>query len=459
MCPMKYFLLVAVFAAPIILMSSAATWKADFSPNFIEIQMHLEKEVKLQLSGLAETVTEIVLKTSEAHIADVDKRIPASEINGGSWSGAFNVTGNFLGKTELYVEVTTVTNDKEVSEEKLAVTVIRENRVIDKVFTYTVAIVVGILYINFGAALDLKLLKTIVMCPVGPAIGVFGQFVVMPLLSYGLGKLIFPNSHAMQLGMFFTGVSPAGGASNVWTAILNGNINMSVLMTTVSTLAAFGLMPLWIFTLGKTIFDQGNLIVPYERIGSFALALVVPLAVGIIIQRYFPRLTRILVLVLKPFSTLLILFIVIFAIVTNLYLFELFSWQIIVAGLGLPWLGFLLGWVLAKVFRQVNPDALAIAVETGIQNTGISIYLLRFTLPQPEADLTTVAPVSVAVMTPLPLIVLYIFLKVKARLNRGKRELLEDKEIADVSEGSQETLPQGSLVPQQESEKNRTEVP
>lgn len=44
----------------------------------------------------------------------------------------------------------------------------------------------------------------------------------------------------MQLGMFFTGVSPAGGASNIWTYVLGGNLDLSITMTTISTFAAFG---------------------------------------------------------------------------------------------------------------------------------------------------------------------------------------------------------------------------
>lgn len=44
----------------------------------------------------------------------------------------------------------------------------------------------------------------------------------------------------MQLGMFFTGVSPSGGASNVWSVILGGNLDLSISMTTISTFSAFG---------------------------------------------------------------------------------------------------------------------------------------------------------------------------------------------------------------------------
>ena len=44
---------------------------------------------------------------------------------------------------------------------------------------------------------------------------------------------------------------------------------------------------------------------------------------------------------------------------------------------------------MAIVFKQPAPDALAIAIETGIQNTGIAIFLLRFALEPLHADLTT----------------------------------------------------------------------
>lgn len=56
--------------------------------------------------------------------------------------------------------------------------------------------------------------------------------------------------------------------------------------------------------------------------------------------------------------------------------------------MALPWLGYLLGYIVAMVLGQNPADSLTIAIETGIQNTGIAIFLLR-ALPQPQADLTT----------------------------------------------------------------------
>lgn len=83
------------------------------------------------------------------------------------------------------------------------------------------------------------------------------------------------------------------------------------------------------------------------------------------------------------------------------------------AGLALPWIGYSCGWLISKLFRQNSSDSLAIAIDSGIQNTGIAIFILRLSLDQPQADLTTVIPVSVAIMTPLPLFVIYLGQKVR----------------------------------------------
>lgn len=147
-------------------------------------------------------------------------------------------------------------------------------------------------------------------------------------LSYILGRVLFPDNPEMQLGFFFTGCSPSGGASNIWTVLLDGNMDLSVTMTAICTLAAFGMMPLWIFTLGRVIFEKGNLAVPYSQITMYAAALIIPLAIGFTIKRYWKKVGDFLARILKGFSILLILFIIVFAIATNLYLFELFSWQV-----------------------------------------------------------------------------------------------------------------------------------
>lgn len=55
----------------------------------------------------------------------------------------------------------------------------------------------------------------------------------------------------------------------------------------------------------------------------------------------------------------------------------------------LPWLGYILGAASAFICKQDWQDSLAIGIETGVQNTGLAIFVLRFSLGQPDSDLTT----------------------------------------------------------------------
>lgn len=58
-------------------------------------------------------------------------------------------------------------------------------------------------------------------------------------VAYGLARLLF-DDFILQLGLFTFGCSPGGGASNMWTVLLNGNLNLSLTMTFISNLAALG---------------------------------------------------------------------------------------------------------------------------------------------------------------------------------------------------------------------------
>merc|ERR1712156_757842 len=89
------------------------------------------------------------------------------------------------------------------------------------------------------------------------------------------------------------------------------------------------------------------------------------------------------------------------------------TWQVLLSGMGLPWLGFSFGFAIAKILKRPMEDVIAIAIETGVQNTGMSIFLLWLTLDLPLGDMTAVIPVAAATMTPLPLLAALIVMKIK----------------------------------------------
>ena len=56
-------------------------------------------------------------------------------------------------------------------------------------------------------------------------------------LSFGVGYLLFDDV-LFRLGLFVMGCCPGGNASNFWCKLLGGDINLSITMTTISTISA-----------------------------------------------------------------------------------------------------------------------------------------------------------------------------------------------------------------------------
>merc|ERR1712179_723559 len=116
--------------------------------------------------------------------------------------------------------------------------------------------------INMGMQLNMKLIFNVLKKPIGPLCGFMSQFLFMPGFSYLIGWIFFTDP-LHRLGLFTLGCCPGGIMSNFWTLMFNGDLNLSITMTFVSTLAAMGMMPVWMYTLGiKLLEDNDNLQVP-----------------------------------------------------------------------------------------------------------------------------------------------------------------------------------------------------
>lgn len=328
----------------LMMLGHASAWQAHFRPAQVKLNMETSGEVLLILAGMDPEIVKNAnrynfrLESNAADLASVAPEnavIPLEYKDFNGWSGNITIVGNFLGEAHITVRlyddqlnISSKPDNVESKDSFLLAQVVRPHRAIDDIFVISIITLMSFVYINFGAALSVEVLRGLVTRPVGPCIAFITQVVGMPLLSYALGIFIFPESPAMQLGLFFTGIAPSGGASNTWSAVLGGNINLSVLMTTVSNVAVFATMPIWIFTLGQLIFERAGMEVPYGKLASYCVSLVVPLLIGLAIQRWLPRVAQIMVRWLKPISAGMIGAIIILAVATNFYLFKLFTWQV-----------------------------------------------------------------------------------------------------------------------------------
>lgn len=216
-------------------------------------------------------------------------------------NGTVTLLGKFLGKTEMYfVQVQKQSNgsykpldgDNHKSN-VLDIIVQRSQTKISLIFTISVATLVSLNYINMGCALDLNVVKSVLMKPIAPLVGFLSQYLIMPVSSYFLGLWLLPDSTHLRLGLFIFGCSPAGGASNMWTVLLNGNLDLSVTMTFISTIAGVVTLPLWMYTLGRQVYASTAVKVPVGNILATLLSMAFFLGIGLLFQKYLPRVSRV----------------------------------------------------------------------------------------------------------------------------------------------------------------------
>jgi len=117
---------------------------------------------------------------------------------------------------------------------------------------------------------------------------VFMQFTLcyamMPVLALALGRA-FALDPSMIAGMVLIGSINGGQASNLCTYIARGNVALSVLMTTATTLGAIVMTPL----LCKGLLGA---VVPVDAAGiakSTIQVVLAPIALGMTLNKYTPK--------------------------------------------------------------------------------------------------------------------------------------------------------------------------
>jgi BASS family bile acid:Na+ symporter len=239
---------------------------------------------------------------------------------------------------------------------------------------------------GLGAGLTPKDFKLAVRRPWGLIIGWLTQFGIMPLLAYLLALFFLfqlPIEYAapVALGALLMGCVPAGTTSNIFTYFSKGNLALSVIMTTNSTLWAILMTPLMLALYGNLLFaDNPEFQIPITNIVVTLLILLIPVVLGMLIRRYSPNIGAVLELLGGFFGLFFIVFLMATWVPRNWGLLSSTPWQTFVVAIGLGLFGIFIAYMIAKAIRLHPMNARTIALETGIQNgpLAIAIVLLTF---------------------------------------------------------------------------------
>lgn len=223
-----------------------------------------------------------------------------------------------------------------------------------------------------GMGLNLKLedFKVVFSRPKDILIGTLAQFSIMPLLAYALVKA-FSLPEELGIGIILVGCCPGGTSSNVITYLAKGDLALSVGMTGISTLLAPIMTPLLVYLLAGTSVDVdvvGMLI-------SIVQVVILPICLGLIIGQYAPKVAEKISPALPGVSTMAIAAIVGCVISANASRVLDSSWVVLIAVILHNVCGYGLGYLLGTLIGLSRPKLTAVAVEVGMQNSGLATSL------------------------------------------------------------------------------------
>ena len=228
----------------------------------------------------------------------------------------------------------------------------------------------ALVMLGMGLTLSVKDFTGVLRYPKAVLVGVCAQFLVMPGLAWLLCR-VFDLPPDLAVGVILVGACPGGTASNVMTYLARGNTALSVACTTVATLLAPVLTPFvfWLFASQWLQVDASAMFI------SVLQVVLLPIIVGLILKALLGhRVDH--VAESMPLVSVIAIVLIVAAVVggskDRIIDSGLLIFGVVVLHNGLGYLG---GLLAARLFRLPFYDAKAIAIEVGMQNSGLGATL------------------------------------------------------------------------------------
>ena len=230
----------------------------------------------------------------------------------------------------------------------------------------------GVIMLGMGITLSFNDFREVLKVPKAIGIGVAAQFTIMPLLGWTLANS-FQLERDLAVGLILVSCCPGGTASNVIAYLARANLPLSVLMTMCSTFLAIFLTPglTHVFASSQMDIAAGKMLLTTVQI------VLLPLAAGLTLNQFFPKIVSRANLVAPLISVVAIVLIVSCIIGLNRDKISSAGVSLFVSVLLLHVGGFALGYLAAKLLRYPEDFRRTLAIEVGMQNSGLGSTLAK----------------------------------------------------------------------------------
>ncbi|XP_024141739.1 ileal sodium/bile acid cotransporter [Oryzias melastigma] len=310
------------------------------------------------------------------------------------------------------------------------------NAILSVVMSTVLTVMLAMVMFAMGCTVDFWKLWGHIKRPWGIIIGFICQFGIMPFTAFAL-SLAFNVLPVQAIVIIIMGCCPGGSSSNIICYWLDGDMDLSISMTACSSILALGMMPLCLFIYTSVWTSSDSIKIPFDSIGITLAALLIPIAAGMVVKKKWPNIAK---KILKVGSIVGFGLIIIIAVVGGV-LYQS-SWTISpslwIIGAIYPFIGFGLGFLLARFVGQPWDKCRTIALETGFQNSQLCSTIVQLSFSPEELEVMFAFPLIYSIfqlVAALGAVGAYQVFKRCFSGQDGDGEAAKEKDGAVVNEG------------------------
>ncbi|MDY2753129.1 MAG: bile acid:sodium symporter family protein [Blautia obeum] len=232
------------------------------------------------------------------------------------------------------------------------------------------SVFLGVAMFGMGLTIHMGDFQVVFSRPKEVIIGCVAQYTVMPLVAWILA-VVFHLPQDLAIGVILVGCCPGGTASNVITYIAGGDVALSVGMTIVSTLAAPLMTPLLVYGLAGAWVEVSF----WAMVLSVVKVILIPVLLGILLRSLFGKQIQKISDILPLISVVSIVMIISGIVANNAE--KIVSCGVLILGVVMlhNLFGMGIGLLAAKLLKVEYSRTTAIAIEVGMQNSGLAVSL------------------------------------------------------------------------------------
>lgn len=252
------------------------------------------------------------------------------------------------------------------------------------------AVMMIVIMLGMGASLTFKDFRIALRHPHAILVGFASQYMFMPFIAFTLARVL-QLTPEQTVGLVLMGCMPGGTTSNIFAYFSKSLLSLSIMMTVCSTLAAIVMVPLLMEFYTAGIDDTFR--IPPDEIIALLFVLLIPTIIGMWSRKKNANFGAVTELVGGVIGVLVIAFLMATWAPRNWELLFTTGWDVYLAVILLGVIGFLFGYIFARVVRLGPQKARTVSLETGIQNGPLGALIVIMVFSGETQQLILLMPV------------------------------------------------------------------